>query len=152
MPIVSAVLELSESDPKANNYNKFWRRKYRDKILVEIDTLFNKLNVRDLAAKVLAQFRFHTEKNQVTLQGSKCFFLHYYGDTTCGIKCMEKKKHGQTGKCLENHKFLKCLREEDLQEEINEAFFPFFIKIRLEKKTIIHSYYLCPNAWKPYLG
>lgn len=36
MPIVPALLELSESDPNANNYNKFWRRKYRDKILVEM--------------------------------------------------------------------------------------------------------------------
>ena len=38
------------------------------------DTMFNKLNVRDLAAKMLAQSRFHTEKNQVTLQGSKVTF------------------------------------------------------------------------------
>lgn len=55
------------------------------------DTMFNKLNVRDLAAKIPAQFRFHTEKNQVTLQGSKSYFLYYYGDTTCGIKCMSEK-------------------------------------------------------------
>lgn len=36
MPDVPALLELSEYYPKANNYNKFWKRKYRNKILVEM--------------------------------------------------------------------------------------------------------------------
>lgn len=54
-------------------------------------TMFNKLNVRDLAAKMLAQFRFYIEKNQITLQGNKSYFLYYCGDMTCGIKCMSEK-------------------------------------------------------------
>lgn len=33
MPVVPDLLEL---EPNANNHNKFWRRKYRDKILVKM--------------------------------------------------------------------------------------------------------------------
>lgn len=55
------------------------------------DIMFNKLNVKDLAAKMLAEFRFHTEKNQVTPQGNKSHFLHYCGDTACRIKYMSEK-------------------------------------------------------------
>lgn len=36
MPDVPALLELLEYYPKAKNYNKFWKRKYRNKILVEM--------------------------------------------------------------------------------------------------------------------
>lgn len=46
MPIVPALLELSESHPKANNYNKFWRRKYRDKILVEMCCMTERFHVQ----------------------------------------------------------------------------------------------------------
>lgn len=68
MPIVPALLELSESYPKANNYNNFGEENIGTRYLLRYvvwlkDAMFDKLNVRDLAAKILAQSKLHTEKN-----------------------------------------------------------------------------------------
>lgn len=129
MPIVPDLLELSESDPNANNYNKFWKRKYRDKILVEMFSVSERHHVQQIicerfGSKNASTIRFHTEKDQATLQESKSYFSHYSSDTTCGIKFMsEKSKHWKTGKFLENHNFLSCLKEKDLQEAIHGGFF-----------------------------
>lgn len=40
----------------------------------------------------------------------------------------EKQKYGQIGKHSEHDSFFKCLKEEDIQEEINVVFFLFFLR------------------------
>lgn len=68
MPIAPALLELSESDPNENNCNKFGEvnieTRYLSRCAVCLkDIIFNELYMIDLAAKMLAQFRFHIEKD-----------------------------------------------------------------------------------------
>lgn len=48
MPIVPALLELSESDPNANNCDKFLRRKYRNKILVKMCCMSERHHVQQI--------------------------------------------------------------------------------------------------------
>lgn len=48
MPVVPALLELPESDPNANNHDKFWRRKYRDKIFVETCCMSERHHVQQI--------------------------------------------------------------------------------------------------------
>jgi len=97
MPVVPALLELSENLVQMQiTAINFGQENIETRYLLRCavclkDTTFNKSNVRDLIAKMLAQFRFHTEKNQVTLQGSKNYFLHYCSDITCEIKAMSEK-------------------------------------------------------------
>lgn len=81
--------------------------------------------MEDLAAKMLHKLGF-------TQRGIKSHCREVKFSPLLWNRMSEKQKYGQIGKCSEHDSFfLKCLKEEDIQEEI--VFFFFF-----ERKT----YYL----------